>query len=124
MGDRPPVMLRSDSLLRFHGCLDSQHYVFFGVTLRHPNGDFAGRYQSVRPADEFGTSSTFKAVIAARDLVLDPSLGHIKNKLPATPFDLVIESVWCHTLYDPSGLGISSVDVLTVGQAKADQSAD
>ena len=46
-GDNPPVVLLFESRLRVHGRITTAHPVHFGVTINHPNGDFAGRFQTV-----------------------------------------------------------------------------
>ncbi len=110
-GDRPPVMLQPASCLRVRGHMGSTHKIYFGVTVRHPNGEFAGRFQTIRPADEFPGRQDFEAILHLRDFRLDSSLAAVKDKLPSTPFDLVVESVWCHTLNDRAGLEITEVEL-------------
>ena len=42
----------------------------------------------------------------------------MKNKLPSAPFELIVESFWCHTLFDQAGLEITEVELLpSVGDA-------
>ena len=43
---------------------------------------------------------------------LGPALDEIRGELASYPSDLVIESVWCHTLSEPAGLGIISFEIL------------
>ena len=56
-GDHPPVVLQSGSQIRVRGQLETQHRVYFGVTLRHINGDFAGRFQVILPERCLRTNS-------------------------------------------------------------------
>jgi len=110
-GDRPPVTLQSTSGLRVRGRISSPHRVYFGVTVRHASGDFAGRFQTIRPADEFPSRQNFEVILHIQDFRLDPSLDEMKDKLPNVPFGLVVESVWCHTLDKQAGLEISEVEL-------------
>ena len=111
-GDKPPVVLQTDSRFRVRGHIASTHKVYFGVTVRHPNGEFAGNFQTIRPAVEFQSGHGFEVILHLRDFRLDPSLIEMKNKLPSVPFHLVVESFWCHTLYEQAGLEIAEVELL------------
>jgi len=114
--DRPPVVLHADSRIRVRGHITSKHRVFFGVTLRKANGDFAGRFQTISLADEFEGGQEFEVVLKLRDFHLDPSLTHMKSKLPSVPFDLIVKSIWCHSLYDQVGLAITEVELIAPGE--------
>ncbi|UCC99393.1 MAG: FecR domain-containing protein [Phycisphaerales bacterium] len=111
-GDRPPVALQSASRLRVRGRIASTHDVYFGVTVRHAGGGFAGNFQTIRPAVEFPSGQDFEVILHLRDLQLDPSLIEMKNKLPTAPFDLVVESFWCHTLNEQVGLEVTEVELI------------
>jgi hypothetical protein len=110
-GDRPPVTLQPASRLRVRGRIASPHRVYVGITVRQANGAFAGRFQAIRPADEFLSGEDFDMTLHLRDFRLDPSLDEMKDKLPSVPFGLVVESVWCHTLDKQAGLEISEVEL-------------
>jgi len=112
LGDNPPVVLRPDSHFRVRGHIASPHDVSFGVTVRHLNGEFAGKFQTIQAASALETEEGFEVVLPLRDFRLDPSLAGIKHRLPSAPFDLVVESIWCHTLYEPAGLEIAEVELL------------
>ena len=111
-GDKPPVILQPASRFRVRGHIASTHEVYFGVTVRHPNGEFAGRFQTIRPAVEFQSEQDFELALQFRDFRVDPSLIEMKNKLPSAPFDLVVESFWCHTLNEQAGLEIAEVELV------------
>jgi ferric-dicitrate binding protein FerR (iron transport regulator) len=111
-GDKPPVILQPTSRFRVRGRIASAHAVYFGVTVRHLNGEFAGNFQTIRPAMEFRNGRDFEVVLDLQDFRLDPSLLEMKSKLPSVPFHLVVESMWCHTLYEPAGLEIVEVELL------------
>jgi hypothetical protein len=111
-GDKPPVTLQPASRFRVRGRIASTAKVYFGVTLRHPNGEFAGRFQTIRPAVEFPSGQHFEVVIYLRDFRLDPSLAEMSSELPSVPFRLVVECMWCHTLYQQAGLEIAEVELI------------
>ena len=112
-GDKPPVILQPTSCFRVRGHIASTHEVYFGVTLRHAGGEFAGKFQTVRPAVEFPGGRDFEVVLHLRDFRLDPSLAEMKSKLPNTPFHLVVESMWCHSLYVQAGLEVAEVELIS-----------
>ena len=108
-GDKPPVVLLPKSRLSVSGRLATKCPVHFGITINHPNGDFAGRYQTVRPADEFRGGEDFEVTLELQDFQLDPSLADRKDKLPSQPFHFVVETIWLHTLEKQAGLEIAEV---------------
>jgi len=114
-GDRPPVILQPGSRLRVRGHIASTNKVWFGLTVRHPGGEFAGRFQTIRPAVEFPSGRGFGVVLRLRDFQLDPSLIKVKNKLPSAPLNLVVESFWFHTLGEQAGLEIAQVQLIPPG---------
>ncbi|MGB2823179.1 MAG: ankyrin repeat domain-containing protein [Phycisphaerae bacterium] len=116
-GDNPPVTLQPGSRCRIRGRIASAHEVYFGVTVRHLNGDFAGKFQTTRPAADFQGGQDFEVILKLQDFLLDPSLNEMKSKLPKIPFHLVVESVWCHSLYEPAGLEIAEVELLPPGKS-------
>ena len=111
-GDTPPVNLEPGCRLRVRGHMALSHEVYFGVTVRYMGGGFAGKFQTMRPAVEFPGGEDFEVLLDLQDFRLDPTLVEIQDKLPSTPFHLVLESVWCHTLDQPSGLEITEVELL------------
>ena len=110
-GDNPPVVLQPDARIRVRGRIMSTHEVYFGITVRQANGDFAGKFQTIRLAEEFPSGEDFEVELRLSDYRLDPSLKKMASRLPSEPFGLVLESVWCHTLYDPACLVIYEVEV-------------
>jgi hypothetical protein len=111
-GDSPPVTLHPESRVRVLGCVASPHSVYFGVTVRHASGEFAGRFQTILPADVFPSNQNFDVTLDLRDFRLDSSLDQVKDKLPSVPFGLVVESVWCHTLDKQAGLEIVECELI------------
>ncbi len=110
--DAPPVVLHAGSRLRLRGRVAMSSPVYFGVTVRDANGAFAGRFQTVRGEGEFVAGENFDVTLPLRDLVLDPVLKPMAKKLPARPFELTVESVWCHTLHRPAGLELFQAQVI------------
>ena len=89
--------------------------VYAGITIHHPNGDFAGRFQKICPADDFQSGEDFEITLEPRGFHLDPSLGGMKDKLPGSPFHFVIESIWFHTLEEQAGLEIAELELMPPG---------
>ena len=110
--DKPPVVLLPDSRLRIRGQVATAHSVYFGISINHPNGDTAGRFHTMRPADEFRNGEGFEVTLNFRDFQLDPSLADKKDKLPSEPFPFVVEAIWFHTLEKQAGLEIAEVDLI------------
>jgi hypothetical protein len=115
-GDKPPVTLPSASRLRVRGRIASPHRVYVGITVRQANGTFAGRFQTIRPAEDFLSGTDFDMTLHLRDFRLDPSLDEMKDKLPSVPFGFVVESVWCHTLDKQAGLEIVECELMPSGE--------
>lgn len=122
-GDNPPVILQPGSQLRVRGHIKSPRRMFFGVTVRHANGEFAGNFQIIRPANVFHGGQDFELTLSFSNFRLDPSLIPIKDKLPTSPDGSVVESFWCHTLNQPSGLEIVEVELIPPHPAPAAQAS-
>jgi hypothetical protein len=108
-GDVPPVVLLPQSRLSVTGRLATGHTIYFGITVNHPNGDFAGRFLTIRSADEFQDGENFEMTLDVQDLQLDSSLADMKDQLPSEPFHFVVESIWFTTLEKDAGLEIAAV---------------
>jgi hypothetical protein len=117
-GDKPPVTLQPASRLRVRGRIASPQKVYFGITVRQANGAFAGRFQTVRPADELQSGPDFEVTLHLREFRLDSSLASLKQQLPSAPFHLVVETIWCHTLDKQAGLEITEVELELVPPAE------
>jgi hypothetical protein len=111
-GDKPPVIVQPGSRLRVRGRVASAHKVYFGVTVRGSGGQFAGRFQTTRPAGEFQGGRDFEVILEFRDFQLDPSLRKIKSRLAGDPFGLDVETFWCHTLNKQAGLELTEVELI------------
>jgi len=111
--DQPAVVLRPESKVSVRGKIASSRPIYFGLTLSHPDGDFAGRFQTRRPASEFKSGEAFEVVLDLTDYELDPSLAQWADSLSKTPYGLIVKNVWCHTLWDPAGLQVSEIELMT-----------
>jgi hypothetical protein len=107
--DNPPVVLLPESHLAVTGRLATAHPVYFGITINHPNGDFAGRFVTTRQADQFQGGKDFQVTLDFEDFQLDSSLADMKDKLPSRPYHFVVESIWFTTLENAAGLEITEV---------------
>jgi len=117
-GDKPPVTLQPASRLRVRGRIASPQKVYFGITVREANGAFAGRFQTIWPADELRSGQDFEVTLHLRAFRLDPSLASLKQELPSDPFHLVVETIWCHTLDKQAGLEIAEVELELIPPAE------
>jgi len=111
-GDTPPVVLQPDSSIRVRGSMESSHSLYVGMTVRKADGDFAGRFQTIRPPAEFESGQNFDIVLRVSDFRLDPSLKQMGSRLPSHPLGLIVESIWCHTLFDSVELAIADVELI------------
>ncbi|MDP6633962.1 MAG: FecR family protein [Phycisphaerae bacterium] len=111
-GDKPPVIVQSGSRLRVRGRVASAHKVYFGVTVTNSGGQFAGRFQTTRPAGEFQGGRDFEVILEFRDFQLDPSLRRIESRLAGDPFGLDVKTFWCHTLDKQAGLELTEVEFI------------
>jgi hypothetical protein len=55
----------------------------------------------------------FEVVLNLSDYHLDPALAQWADSLPKTPYGLIVKGVWCHTLWDPAGLQVSEIELMT-----------
>jgi len=110
-GDRPPVAVDSSATLQVQGLLEFPHDVFFGMTVRDEEGEFAGRFQTIVRRQQLPADTPFDIQIQLGELTLDPSLKEMQHLLPDSPEGLIVESVWCHSLYDQVGLAVTRVDL-------------
>jgi hypothetical protein len=112
-GDHPLVILKPETKIRVRGKIASSHPIWFGMTLSRENGDFAGRFQIRRSAEEFQSGEPFEVVLNLSDYELDPSLAKWAESLPKTPYGFIVKGIWCHTLWDPAGLQVSEMALMT-----------
>ncbi len=111
--DKAPVVLKPDSHFKIRGRVALSNPVYFGVTVRNTDGGFGGRFQIVLPAAAFPSGEDFELDLQLRDFRLDAGLIEMKNKLASHPFNLVVESFWCHTLDKQAGLAVIEAELIT-----------
>jgi len=70
--DSPPVILKPGSRIRVQGKMDTPHAIWFGVTLRRPDGDFAGHFQIIVPAERFQPGEAFDVTLKPEEYHQDP----------------------------------------------------
>ena len=102
-----PVVVSSDSMIRVRGRLKSDSHVYVGLTLRHRNGEFGGRFQVRMPKEAFSVDDDFDLSLPLNQFSLDPSLTSLSDVLPSRPDGLVVKTIWCHSLFNRAGLSIS-----------------
>ncbi len=120
-GDRPSVIVQVGSRLRVRGRIESACKVYFGVTVRRPGGEFAGRFQTTKPPNEFQGGQEFEIVVPFSEFHLDPSLRTMKGRLASTPFALNIESFWCHSLGKQAGLELIELELIPSSREEVPQ---
>jgi len=111
--DHPPVVLLPGSQLVVDGHLAAAQPVYCGITVYHPNGDFAGRFLTRLPADQLPSGQDFRVALDLNDVQLDPSLAGREDKLPTKPFHFVVESISFWTVEQDAGLEITAVNLIT-----------
>ena len=117
-GEGPPVVLRRDSQLVVEGRIAKKtKLLFVGVTLQHPNGDFAGRFQICLPGESVNVNEKFELDLDVEDFKLDPSLRETRHKLADSPLGLIVTDIWCHTLWDSAGLELEGVELYEAASA-------
>ena len=108
----PSVILKPGSRIRVQGKMDTPHAIWFGVTLRSSDGDFAGRFQIIVPAERFQPGETFDVTLNPEEYHLDPSLKKWAADLAKNPLDLKVGGIWCHSLWDSVGLQVSKMEII------------
>ncbi|MDE0934548.1 MAG: FecR family protein [Mariniblastus sp.] len=117
-GDSPPVVLRRDSQLVVEGRIAKKtKSLYVGVTLQHPNGGFAGRFQIRLSGKSLPINEKFELDLDVQNFTLDPSLREIQHKLADSPLGLIVTDIWCHTLWEPAGLEIEGVELYEAASA-------
>ena len=109
--DAAPVMTNRRTIINVNGRLDRATNLYVGMTLKTSDGDFAGRFQVVLPSREFQPDAPLNLSLEIENFTLDPSLAAMEDDLPSSASDLIVESIWCHTLYEQAGLAITSVKI-------------
>ncbi len=109
--DAAPVMTNTGTMINVKGHLDRATDLYVGMTLKTAKGDFAGRFQVVLPSGDFQPDTTFNHFLEIENFTLDPSLSTMKDDLASSANELMVETIWCHTLYQQAGLALTSVEI-------------
>lgn len=109
--DAAPVMTNRGTMINVRGRLDRATALYVGMTLKTTEGDFAGRFQVVLPSREFQPGAAFNHPLEIGKFTLDPALSARKDRFASSADELIVESIWCHTLYQQAGLAITSVEL-------------
>ena len=91
--------------------LGSSADLYVGMTMKTAEGNFAGRFQVVLPSSEFQSGAAFNYSVEIEDFTLDPSLSTMKSDPDTSTDQLIVESMWLHTLYQQAGRAVTSVEL-------------
>ena len=119
-----PVVLHPAAALRVRGRIMDAHEIYFGVTARHSNGEFAGRFHTQRSDTQLNVGEEFTVVLPLSEFRLDPSsvptrlrrLKHAtenRRRFPARPDNLTVGAVWLHSLFASAGLEVTEMELLS-----------
>lgn len=102
-----PLVLGHDGEFVIRGRLDSTAEVYFGMTLNHPKGGFAGKYIARRTMKVAAVDEPFEWTVPCAELVpTEPVFS-------PTPVGFEIVECWCLTLHTDHGLAVESVILQT-----------
>ena len=103
----PPVLLPSSGKFRIRGQLAKSADVYFGLTMKHVKGGFAGKYVAARRLDV--TQKT------GQHLDFELPLKEFRpqeKEFPNSPAGLELVDWWCFTYNHDAGLSITGVELL------------
>ena len=113
--DRPtPVLLTSLAKFRIRGQIEFTGEVYFGLTTRHANGGFAGKFLVERHFEVVQeTGESLDIELRLEDF--RPQERELTQKypeaFPASPVGLELFDWWCCTINEDAGLEITHVDL-------------
>ncbi len=113
----PPVVVMPDSRFVIRGRLKEEARVYFGIRVKHPNGDHAGMFRGdlnmLQPLSKIDETGRFEAVYSLSQFIIDPVVLERQVENASSPDGLVLDGVWAftHTM-SPSGLEIFEVELL------------
>ena len=103
----PPVVLPSSGRFRIRGQIATSADVYFGLTMKHVKGGFAGKYVAARRLD--------LPQKTGQRLEIELSLAEFRpqeKEFPDSPIGLELVDWWCFTYNQDAGLSIASVELL------------
>lgn len=104
--DSSPLVLADAGRFVVRGRLGSTAEVFFGVTMNHPKGGFAGKYFAVRKIDVGGPGGEPFEWAVPFD-----QLQPVEGTFPASPVGLEIVECWCLTITEDHGLSVHDIEL-------------
>jgi hypothetical protein len=109
-----PVLLSSGARFRIRGQIERAGKVFFGLTTRHINGGFAGKFLVERDFEVVDETGRFVDI----ELGLEdfrPQEKELTDKhpdvFPGSPVGLELFDWWCCTVNEDAGLEITNVEL-------------
>jgi len=109
-----PVRLMSDGKFRVRGQIESAGLVYFGLTTRHVNGGFAGKFLVERRFDvvrKTGESLDLELRLEEFRPQEQELVEKSPEKFPASPVGLELFDWWCCTVNEDAGLEITHVEL-------------
>jgi len=106
-GTAPPVAPASEGSFRIRGGIEASGDIYFGLTMKHVKGGFAGKYVTVRKVS--GADKTDQRLDI--ELPLEEFRPQEKE-FPASPVGLELVDLWCFTYNQDAELRITSVELL------------
>ena len=104
---QPPVVLRPGTTIRIHGRTDSPPNLTIGITVRHPEGGFAGKYVVTRGPETFPPNGGFFDLnLPVGEFTPDDA------SFPKSPIDMEVRDWWCSTVNADAGLSIVRVELV------------
>jgi hypothetical protein len=100
-----PLLLDRDGAFRVRGRLDTTAEVYFGMTLNHPKGGFAGKYIAKRTVNVTSANAPFEWIVQRTEFVPTEPV------FPLSPVGLEIVECWCLTLHMDHGLVVESMEL-------------
>lgn len=100
--DSSPLVLADGGRFVARGQLETAAEVFFGVTMNHTKGGFAGKYYARR---QFAGGGPFEWAIPLGEFVPQ------EPAFPPSPAGMEIVECWCLTLHDDRGLAVRFIEM-------------
>ncbi|MCH2370256.1 MAG: FecR family protein [Pirellulales bacterium] len=115
--DGSPVVVMPHSQFVVRGKMRSESRVYFGIRVKHPNGEYAGMFRgdlkNQQPITKIDETGRFEAVYQLKQFTIDPVVVARRGGNASSPDGLVLDGVWAFThTKDPSGLEIFDVELL------------
>ena len=106
-GQAPPVVTAAGGRFRIRGRIETSGELYFGLTMKHVKGGFAGKYVTARQV----------GLPAKTDRRLDIELPleafrPQEKEFPDSPLSLELVDLWCFTYNQDAELSITSVELL------------